>query len=76
MQKANEFLTDRIISKFSGLTGGLDVIKDPKEMEDELSKDKLLKRDVQSIILSITPLYLSLLVRWRNIGKIRFKAHT
>ena len=55
LQKANEFFTDLVISTFSSLLGGLDVIQDPKQMEDELSRDKLLRRGVQGIISSITP---------------------
>lgn len=54
-QKANEFLTELVISKFSGLLGGLDAIEDPRKMEEELSKDKHLKRDVESIVSTITP---------------------
>ena len=46
MQKPNKVLTDLVISKFSGLMGG---------MEDKPSKDKLLKTDIESIISSITP---------------------
>ena len=34
--KKDEFLTDLVISKFSNLFGGLDTIKYPKQMEDEL----------------------------------------
>ena len=33
MQKAIEFLTDLVISKFSSLLGGFDTIQDPKQME-------------------------------------------
>ena len=35
--------------------GGLNVIEDPKQMEDELSRDKLLRKVVQGIKSSITP---------------------
>ena len=50
MQKANEFLTDMLISKFSRFTGGLGAIHSIENME-ELNKDKLLRRDV-NIFLS------------------------
>ena len=49
----------------------MDAIKDPKQMEDELSKDKLLRRDVEGIISSITPNlpYISLLSGGVTVGK-------
>ena len=52
--KANEFLTDLIISKFAALLGGLDAIADASELTLELSEDKLLRRDVYSVVQSIT----------------------
>ena len=55
MQKANEFLTDLIISKFANTSGGLDAIKSPEELTKELNKDELLKRDVHSLVERITP---------------------
>lgn len=59
-RKANEFLTDLLISKFAGLLGGLDAVSDPEELTSELGNDELLKRDVYSVVHSITP-YLPLL---------------
>ena len=38
MQKANEFPTDQLISKFSDALGGLDAIESPEGLEDELKK--------------------------------------
>ena len=69
-QNANEFLTDLVISTFSVLLGGLDATEDPREME-ELSKDNLLKRDVDSIISTITPYlpYIDLLSGGVTVGK-------
>ena len=46
MQKANEFLTDVLISKFASSLGSLDAIEDSDVLADELKKDELLKRDV------------------------------
>lgn len=43
MQKANEFLTDLLISRFSSILGKLDAIIDPDELSKELKKDELLK---------------------------------
>ena len=54
MQKANEFLTDLLISKFAN-TLGLDAIESPEELTKDLNKDELLKRDVHSLVERITP---------------------
>ena len=60
MQKANEFLTDLLISRFSNTLGGLDAIESSEELSKELKKDELLKRDVFSLVEKITP-YIPLL---------------
>ena len=49
IQKANEFLTDLLISKFSNILGGLDAIESPEELTKYLKKDEKLKRDVHSL---------------------------
>ena len=54
-QKANEFLTDLLLSKFADGLGGLDAIEKPEALSDELKKDELLKRDVLSLVESISP---------------------
>ena len=60
MQKANGFLTDLLISRFSNTLGGLDAIESPEELCNELKKDQLIKRDVFSLVEKITP-YIPLL---------------
>ena len=55
MRKANGFLTDLIISKFSSTLGGLDAINSVENLEDELKKDDLLQRDVDNLVSSLTP---------------------
>ena len=55
MQKANEFITDLLISEFSNTLGGLDAIESPEELTNELKKDELLKRDVYSLVEKISP---------------------
>ena len=62
-EKANVFLTDLLISKFSDLLGGLEAIESSDELEKDLSKDKLLRRDVKSLVEKLTPFlpYLGLL---------------
>lgn len=39
---ANYTLNMKGRGKFSGTLGGLDAVEDPKELEDELRRDKLL----------------------------------
>ena len=60
MKKANEFLSDLLISKFANTLGGLEAIESPDELTDELKKDELSKRDVHSSVEKVTP-YISLL---------------
>ena len=55
MQRANEFLTDQLISRFSSILGGLDAIESPESLSDELRKGELLKRDVYNLVESLTP---------------------
>ena len=55
MQKANEFLADLLISKFSNTLGGLEAIESPDELTNELKKDELLKRDIYSLVEKVTP---------------------
>ena len=55
MQKVNGFLSDLLISKFSALLGGFDAIEDPELLSDDLKKDDLLKRDVYSLVETISP---------------------
>ena len=60
MQKANEFLTDLLISRFANTLGGLDATESPEELTKELNKDELLKRDVHLLVERITPYILFL----------------
>ena len=55
MQKANEFLTDQLISKFASVLDGLDAIESPDVLSDELRKDDLFKNDVQKVVELISP---------------------
>ena len=71
LQKANESLTDMLISWFSSTLGGLDAIKSPEEMEKELQRDKLLKADDERMGSNITPylLFLGLFNGGLTVGK-------
>ena len=55
MEKANDFLTDLLISKFPNALGGFDAIESPDVLFKELQKDELLKRDVHSLVEKFTP---------------------
>lgn len=44
LEKANEFLTDLILSKFANLLGGLGALESSEALDEELQKGKLLKR--------------------------------
>ena len=66
LQKANEFLTDLLISKFSRILGGLYATDWVKKMEDQL-----LKRDANNTIGCISPHipYLGLFSGGLTVGK-------
>ena len=70
-EKANAFLTDLLISKFSDLLGGLEAIESSDELEKDLSKDKLLRRDVKFLVEKVTPFlpYLGILSGGITVGK-------
>ena len=55
MQRANEFITDLLISTFNRLMGGLDAIDSVENKEDDLKKDELLRGDVNNLVSSLTP---------------------
>ena len=55
LEKANDFVTDILISRFAGMLGGFDAIESSAELDKELQRDKLLKRDVQRIVGSVLP---------------------
>jgi len=70
-QKANEFLTDLLISKFSSTLGGLDAIDSPDTLTNDLKKDELLKRDVYRLVETISPFipYLGILSGGATVAK-------
>ena len=70
-EKANAFLTDLLISKFADLLGGLEAIESADELEKDLLKDKLLRRDVKNLVERVTPFlpYLGLVSGSITIGK-------
>ena len=69
--KANVFLTDLLISKLSDLLGGLEAIESSEELEKELVNDKLLQRDVKSVVEKFTPFlpYLAILSPGVTVGR-------
>lgn len=70
LERANVFLTDLIISKFSGLLGGLDSVESSDELERLLLRDKL-RNVVESAVRRITPLlpFLGILSGGVTVGK-------
>ena len=76
--KANSFLTDMLISRFSDLLGGLDAIESSEELGKELRADKLLRRDVKSIVERFTPFlpFLGIISGGVTVGKhvIKYKS--
>ena len=70
-QKATEFLPDLLISEFSRLMRNQDVIDSVENMQDELLKDELLRRDVANLVSSQTPYipYLGFLSGGITVGK-------
>ena len=70
-EKANVFLTDLLISKFADLLGGVDAIESSDELEKKLVNDKLLKRDVKSVVEKLCPYlpYLGILSGGVTVGK-------
>ena len=77
-EKANVFLTDFLISKFSDLLGGFEAIESSEELEKELSKDKLLKRDLKSVVEQLSPYlpYFGILSGGITVGKHFIKKRT
>ena len=55
MKKANEFITDSLISKFAKTLGGLNAIESSEELTKELEKDELLRKDVYRIVETLSP---------------------
>ena len=70
MQKANEFLIDLLISRFSKLLGSLDAMDSPENMEDELKEDELLRRDVTNLVASLTPY-----IPYLKVSEITWRSH-
>ena len=75
VEKANAFLTDLLVSKFADLLGGLEAIESSEELEKQLSKDKLLRRDVKFLVEKVTLYlpYLGILSGGITVGKHVFK---
>lgn len=55
LEKANAFITDMLLSRFADTLDGLDAIASSEELNNDLQKDKLLKRDIENIVAYATP---------------------
>ena len=60
MDEANGQLADIIVSKFSELLEQMELIENSGDLEKDLSKNELLKRDIETIVGHITP-YISMI---------------
>ena len=76
--RANMVLTDLLISRVSDLLGGFEAIESSEELEKELSKDEMLRRDVCSLIQYISPYipYLGLVTGGGTVFKHIYKKQT
>ena len=76
--RANMVLTDLLISRVSDLLGGLEAIESSEELEKELSKDEMLRRDVCSLIQYVSPYipYLGLVTGGGTVFKHIYKKQT
>ena len=55
LDEVNEQVTGLIISKISELMDNLELVKDNKLLENDLTKNELFKRDVKKMIGYLTP---------------------
>ncbi len=55
VEETNEYLSDTLIGKFSEFMEGLEMIENTESMEEELARNKMIKRDLKVILGYITP---------------------
>ena len=77
LEKASAFITDMLLSRFADMLGGLDAVASSEELNNDLQKDGLLKRDVEKIVGYATPFlpFLGLISGGLTTGKHVYK-HT
>ncbi len=55
LEETNEYLTETLMGKLSELMEGANMIDDTKSMEEELVRNKMVKRDLKNILGYVTP---------------------
>jgi predicted house-cleaning noncanonical NTP pyrophosphatase (MazG superfamily) len=55
LEETNEFLTETLMGKLSEFMEEVNMIDDAKSMEEELTHNKMVKRDLKNILGYVTP---------------------
>ena len=55
LEETNEFLTETLMGKLSELMEEANMIDDAKSMEEELTHNKMVKKDLKNILRYVTP---------------------
>ncbi len=55
LEETNEYLSDTLMGELSEFMEGLNMIDDAKSMQEELTHNKMVKRDLKAILRHITP---------------------
>ena len=55
LEEPNEYLSDTLIGKFSEFMEGFKMIENAENMEEELTHNKMIKRDLKVILGYVTP---------------------
>ncbi len=55
LEETNEYLSETLMEKLSEFMEGFDMIDDAKSMEEELLRNKMVKRDLRNILGYVTP---------------------
>ena len=59
LEETNEFLTETLMGKLSELMEGANMIDNAKSMEEELTHNKMVKKDLKNILGMLHPTFLS-----------------
>ncbi len=55
LEETNDYLSETLMGKLSEFMESADMIDDAKSMEEELTRNKMVKRDLKNILGHITP---------------------
>ena len=78
LQETNEYLSKSLVEKLPEFMEGANMIDDAKSMEEELSHNKLVKRDLKNILGYVTPYIplIGLVCRIAIVGKHMYNRKT